>query len=115
MNDATELIDRRGIIINQIAEIGAMRRGSLTSQFVEAARKDGETYRRGPYVIYSFKEKGKTVSRRIKTAQEKERYQGQINAYRRFQTLAAELVEVSQQLADLTLGEQDAEKKTPRR
>ncbi len=115
MNAATELIDRRGIIIDQIAKIGPMRRGSLTSQFVETARKDGTTSRRGPYVIYSFKKKGKTVSRRIKTTQEKKQYQKQIKDYRRFQTLAAELVDLSQQLADLTLGEQETEKKTLKR
>lgn len=89
-----------------------MRRGSVVEQVYESVGKDGTKVRRGPYPLYSFKEKGKTVSRRIKDPKLKTRYEEQIGAFRRFQELTAQLVRIGEQIADWALSDEEALKKT---
>jgi len=115
MQNLQELQARRREILKEIASLRQMRRGTVTEQYVEAALKDGSKVRRGPYPVYTFKEKGKTVSKRLKSAEEVQAYRRQIQAYRRFHELTADLVNVSEQLADSGLKEADDQKKTPRR
>ena len=63
----TQLHAQRRALLDQIEHLGPFRRGSITEQFVEAIRQDGSKVRRGPYVLYSCKDKGgRTVSRRLK-------------------------------------------------
>ena len=64
---------RRDEILEEIKSLEQMRRGSVVEQVYESVGKDGEKVRRGPYLLYSFKEKGKTVSRRIKYPRAKQR------------------------------------------
>ena len=115
MEALQKLRTKRREIIKQIASVGEMRRGNVTEQYVEARHKDGSQVRRGPYPVYSFKEKGKTVSRRLRSPEDVEAYRKQIQAFRRFQVLMGALVSVSEQLADLSAGETEAQKKTPKR
>ena len=71
---------------------------------------------RGPYPLYTYKEKGKTLSRRITNPEELGRYREQIDAFRRFQTLVSELVRVGQRISDLVLSdEEELKKKRSRR
>jgi hypothetical protein len=112
MNVIEKLARRKSEIVREIAALGPMRKGSLCQQFVEATRRDGSKVRRGPYTIYSFKEKNKTRSRRIGDPKRAAVYREQINAFRRFRQLSAGLVEVSQRLADQIAEKQGAEKKT---
>lgn len=115
MNNAEKLLEAKGRLLKQIAALGPMRRGSITEQFVETVDKTGKKARRGPYTLYSFKEKGKTVSRRIgKKSQDQALYREQIQAFRQYQRLTGELVEVSQRLADLSVARKADEKKTSR-
>lgn len=114
MNNAQELEARRQEIVCEIASLEQMRRGSVVDQYVEDVLKDGSKVRRGPYPLCSFKEKGKTVSRRLKSRQEVETYRKQIEAFRRFQELSAELVRVCEQLADMEVAGRMGEKKTPK-
>lgn len=115
MDAAQKLLETRSRILKDVAALGPMRRGSLTPQFVETVDKDGKKSRRGPYTVYSFKDKGKTVSRRIKKQWDETLYREQIEAFRQYQRLTSELVDVSQRLADLTVSEKAPEKKTSRR
>lgn len=54
-------------ILEELADLSDMRRGSICEQFVETTGRDGSKRRRGPYCVYTYKEKGKTVSRRLST------------------------------------------------
>ncbi|NQT14113.1 MAG: ImmA/IrrE family metallo-endopeptidase [Planctomycetes bacterium] len=92
-----------------------MRRGSVVEQVYESVGKDGAKVRRGPYLLYSFKEKGKTVSRRIKDPTLKTRYEEQIGAFRRFQELTAQLLRIGEQIAEWALSGEEERKKTPSR
>ncbi len=112
MNAHEKLIKRKAKIIKQIAELGPMRRGSLVEQFVETIDKNGNKKRRGPYTLYSFKKKGRTISRRIGKKQDPAMYREQIEAFRQYKRLSAELVDISQQVADLGVARKGDEKKT---
>ena len=93
-----------------------MRRGSLCPQVFEATRKDGTKVRRGPYVVYTRKEKRKTVSRRITDPDQVQAYREQIDAFRRFEGLAAELVRIGERISDLVLLDgEELKKKRSRR
>ena len=102
---------RRDRIQQEFASLGDLRPGSLTRRFLQCGKprcrcqRDGATGH-GPYWSLTFKVQGKTVTRSIpKTAVERTR--AQIAEHRRFRALAAELVEVSEQLCQARLAEGD--------
>ena len=112
------LRDQKKMILERIAQLGDMRRGSVVEQFMEGKLRDGQRVRRGPYHLYSYKDKGKTVSRRVMSAEELERYEAEIGEFRRFEQLSSELVAVSHEICETkVLGEPEdrAEKKLRRR
>lgn len=111
MNSVEKLTQRKAEILKEIARLGPMRRGSVTEQFLTSTRRDGSKRKRGPYTVYSFKPGHKTRSRRLRGDKQRTAYRQQIEAFRRFERLAAELVEISQQLADLAVAEEGEEKK----
>jgi len=115
MNRIDELMVKRQRLLEELAELKQIRRGSVVEQFVERVCEDGTRVRKGPYVLYSFKEKGKTMSRRLSKKGEARTYRKQIAAFRRFQEVMAELLKLGEQLSDLVLrGDEEALKKTSR-
>jgi len=114
MNPSTKLQKRRDDIVKELASLPPMRKGSLTQQWLQTFRKDGSKTKRGPYLVYSYKEKNKTVSKRVPRQQE-DLYRRQIESFRRFQQLSAELVGISQRLADVAASDPDDRKKNSRR
>jgi hypothetical protein len=115
MNPSAKLMQTKAELLQAIAALGPMRKGTLSDQYVQATLKDGTPSRRGPYTIYTFKEGGQTVSQRLADRAQIERYRQQIATFRRFQELTAELARVSQRLADLEAAGQDEGKKNSRR
>lgn len=115
MNQNEQIRVRRQRLLEELAQLEQIRRGSVVEQFVERVCEDGTRVCKGPYVLYSFKEKGKTVSRRLSKKGEAKTYRKQIAAFRRFQEVTAELLKLGEQLSDLALcSEKDAQKKTSR-
>ena len=88
-------------ILEQICALGEMRRGSVIEQFVEVKRPDGSLARHGPYPLYTYKEGGHTISRRLPDTASAEQYRAQIEHFRRFEQLSAQLIKTSQRLCDL--------------
>ncbi|MCX7048802.1 MAG: hypothetical protein NTX50_25360 [Candidatus Sumerlaeota bacterium] len=113
MNPSTQLQNRRDEIIKELASLPPMRKGSITQQWLQTVRKDGSKTRRGPYLVYSYKDKNKTISKRVPRQQE-DLYRRQIESFRRFQKLSAELVQISQRLADRAASDPDDSKKNSR-
>ena len=113
MNPSTKLQKRRDDIVKELASLPPMRKGSITQQWLQTFRKDGSKTKRGPYLVYSYKEKNKTVSKRVPRQQE-DLYRRQIESFRRFQKLSAELVQISQRLADVAAADPDDGKKNSR-
>jgi hypothetical protein len=110
---AETLRRRREEILTALAALEKVRRGSVVEQYVERRRADGSVVRGGPYPLYSFKEKGKTVSRRLTSAAEAAQYREQIEGFRRFQDLVAELVRIGEQLCELSDEGDGAQKEAP--
>ena len=100
MNTYRQLTQQRAQILRQIAALGPMRMGSVCDHHLPTQRKDGSICRRGPYPTYTFKQGGKTRGRQLHNQAEAELYRRQIETFRRYQDLAAQLVQVSQRLAD---------------
>lgn len=109
MDTLEAMEERRAAIVKELAAIMRMRRGSVVEQYYEVKRRDGTVARQGPYFLYSYKEGGKTVSRRLSGPGEAERYREEIERFRRFESLSAELVEVSQGLCDLAAADEAAD------
>lgn len=111
MESSRKLTARRVQILDQIAALGPMRMGSINEQMLPYKQPDGSIRRRGPYLTYTFKQGGKTRGKHLRHQEEAALYQRQIDTYRRYQELSAELVQVSQSLADLEAsGEQESKK-----
>jgi flagellar biosynthesis/type III secretory pathway chaperone len=107
-----QLHQRRQQLLNQLATLDQIRCGSVTEQYVGGTGRDGSTRRRGPYRLYSYKEKSKTVSRRLTDPHQAATYRQQIDGFRQFQQITTELLRVGEQLSDLALNNPQALKKT---
>ena len=115
MESSRQLTQRRAQIVEQIAALGPMRMGSITKQYLPTRRKDGSTYRRGPYLTYTYTQRGRTRGKHLRGTEEAAVYRRQIETFRCWQALSAELVEVSQRLADLEAAGEAGSKKNSRR
>ena len=115
MTSRKRLLKVKAETLKKIAELGAMRKGSLTVHYQNQKLKDGSVKKLGPYTIYTFKRDNKTVSRRLSDKKIIETYRRQIENFRRLQDLSARLLDISQQLADLEVSARKEEKKTSRK
>lgn len=110
--DTHDLRKRWAEILKELGGLSEMRRGSVVEQYQERALPGGEKIRRGPYPLYSYKEKGRTISRRLKNQEETSRYRKQIENFRRFEELARELILIGERLCEI--GRDDLKKKPPK-
>jgi len=110
--DEKQIQARRREICVELMALGPMRRGCVIEQEVESVHPDGTRTRRGPYPLLTMKEKGKTVSRRLKDDEEVRRMREEIARFRRFEELTAELRRLGEALCALV---DDGVKKKRRR
>lgn len=101
---------QREQVLEELAQLAQVRRGTLTEQVVESVDAQGRKRQLGPYPLYTFKERGRTVSRRVAAAQVSQ-YRQQIERGRRFQQLTAQLLRLGEALSDLVI-QDEAVKKT---
>lgn len=100
MTTLASLERQRQTLLDEIARLPPMRQGSVRPFAPTRKRKDGSVKTRGPYWKYTFKRQGKTFGRHIGNEAAADAYREQIQAYRRFEELSAQLVVVSQRMAD---------------
>lgn len=103
---------KRQQLLNQLAPLDQLRRGSLIDQLVTVKRKDGSQIRRGPYPLFTSKRQGKTVSRRLTNPTHASLYRQQIQAMRQFEQIIAQLISLGEALSERALQEATAPKKT---
>lgn len=101
MATGAQVRSRRKKVLEELGRLEHIRRGSVVEQYVEDVHKDGSPVRRGPYMLYSCKEKNKTISRRLKGQEQAEIYRKQIKGFRRFQEIVTELVSLGEQLCEI--------------
>lgn len=108
------LATQRKHLLAQIAGVGPMRPGSLCSQTQSYIAKDGSQRQHGPYPLLTFKEKGKTRTVRLESAEQAELCREQIGNFRQFQDLVRELGDIGRRMADAQMAEQaEGKKKRP--
>lgn len=116
MSVITRLEERRGQILQEMKQIRAMRKGSVIKQYFKV-KKNGEKepVLKGPYWLYTRKEKGKTVGQRLRK-DDAERFSEEVDACHHFQGLCREYAEVTERLGTLEreLGAGSPEKKRRR-
>lgn len=101
MSQLPKLQKQRQNILGHIASIEEMRRGSVTRQFFKTKRKQlNAPVFIGPYALYTYKKKGKTVGRRLRDPEEIRRLEERVENYHVFRRLCSELVDVSEQICD---------------
>ena len=97
MSVIQKLRQTRQEILAQIALIEEMRRGSVIRQFLKIKLKGKrKPTLSGPYALFSFKQKGKTISRRLHDLEEVRRLEQQVENYHIFQQLCRRLVEIGE-------------------
>jgi hypothetical protein len=111
MSSVQQIQQQRQQILEEMAQLEQVRRGSLTEQMVETVGSDGRRRQRGPYPLYTFKEGGRTVSRRVTAPAQIPLYRQQIQQGRRFQELTTQLLHLGEALSDQAV-QTAGEKKT---
>jgi len=97
MSVLSKLRQARQGILTQIALIEEMRRGSVIRQFVKIRLKgQSKPTLAGPYVLFTLKHKGRTVSRRVRDLDEIRRLEHQVENYHTFQRLCRQLLEIGE-------------------
>ncbi len=97
MSVLSKLREARQEILAQIALLEEMRRGSVIRQFLKIKLKGRrKPTLSGPYALLTFKQKGKTVSRRLHDLEEIRRLEQQVENYHIFQQLCRRLVEIGE-------------------
>ena len=110
MDKLAQLLKEKARILEQIAQLGPMRRGTVYAFQPSSVRKDGSRKFRGPYLKYTLKKNNKTCGKHLRTPAEAELYRRQIAQFRRFEELAAQFSEAGERLADLEASQTDAKK-----
>ena len=110
MAELEKLKSRWNDIVSEVAELSEMRRGSIIEQFMETLNADGTKTRRGPYVLYSYKEKNKTVSLRLSDPELANTYRKQIGAFRRFQDLTQGMISIGENISNAVIQEDGGKK-----
>lgn len=109
----TQLEQRRNQILHQIEAIDRLRRGSLSRQFFKRTRSDSKA-RQGPYYVLQGYIGGKKFSERV-PAEQAPQIEPLVANYKRFEELAQEFVEVTDQITRLSQGAPEAKKNSRRR
>ena len=97
--DAVQQLERqRAAVVEQMLGIRAMQRGTVNQQYLKVPHKGrAEPARCGPYYVFSRKQAGRTVSRRVPPGQV-EQVRADVAAYRRFAALCQEFERLTEQL-----------------
>jgi len=107
------LLQRKNELLEEIAELGSLRRGQVSEQYYEKTNAKGESVRTGPYYVWQAWVGGKKRSIRIPKG-EVEAVRSEIAAHKQYKRLCEELAEVMEQLSLEPPAEAgDALKKTP--
>lgn len=104
----TSFSERRQQILDEMAKLDRLQRGYLSEQFF-TRKKGGKTIRYGPYYVLQHILKGHKISQRVR-AEEVTQVQAQISAWKRFEALAEEFVEVTEQMSLEAKADNDSKK-----
>ena len=90
------LSERRQQILDEIAGLERLQRGYISEQFLNRER-GGKKFRFGPYYLLQHGNGKRRVCKRV-AADKLAEVQAEVNAWRRFESLAEEFVRVTEQM-----------------
>ena len=104
-----DLESRRSQILLEIAQLGDFRRGSVHAAFRRCGKPNCACARddhpgHGPQVRLSYKLRGKTVQKTLSDPAQVHKAEREVAAFRSFQQLSAELVEVNERMENRGAG-----------
>lgn len=108
-----ELRHQRDQVLQKIQSIDRLRRGTLSEQFF-VKKREGKTIRQGPYFVLQCYLKGSKCSERV-SAEKAEQARSDVANYQRFQELADQFVQITDQITRLESGQTYAKKNSSRR
>ncbi len=102
MNTIRDLEARRKAILEEMRSIRSMRRGTISEQYLKVHHKGKkEPVIRGPYYLFSRKERKRTVGYRLTTPEELEEARKDVAAHKRFVALCEEFEQLTERLGEL--------------
>ena len=107
-----ELRRQREQILQEIQAIDRLRRGTLSEQFF-VKKREGKTIRQGPYYVLQCYLKGSKCSERIPLDQAQQATTDVAN-YQRFQELAEQFIQITDQITRLESNQVDVIKNSRR-
>ena len=119
-----ELEQRRETIAQQVAQLGDLRPGSVTSTSGRCGKPDCRCHRpgqpgHGPNFRLTYKAKGKSISESLPTPPAIHKAEREVAEFRRFQQLSREFVQTNTQICRARSAEREPqteqEKKRPKR
>lgn len=101
-----DLEARRSQILLEIAQLGDFRRGSVHASFRRCGKPNcacasDDHPGHGPQVRLSYKHAGKTVQQTLSEPAQIRKAEREVAAFRQFQQLSSELVELNEQICQL--------------
>jgi hypothetical protein len=112
-NSFSQLEQRRDQILQQMKAIDRLRRGSLSRQFFKKPRSSPKV-QQGPYYVLQGYIQGQKFSERV-PADQAPQIEPLVANYKRFEKLAQEFVDVTDQLTRLSQAAPDAKKNSRRK
>lgn len=104
--------EQRRQVVEEMLAIRSMRRGSITEQRSPNKRKSRTTC--GPYFVFSRRQDGRTVSKRLRPGPDLERARQEVAAHKQFLALCQRFEQLTEHLGELERGDVSHQKKRQR-
>ena len=96
---------KRKQIVNEMTQIGDMRRGSITEAFRACGKptcacSGADHPGHGPYYAFTTKVAGKTKTVQMRAGSRLTKFQREVDAYRRFRALSEQLLQLNEAICD---------------
>ncbi len=106
------LLEKKNELLNQIGQLGTLRRGQISEQYYKKTNAKGKTIRTGPYYVWQAWVKGKKRSIRI-PKDDVQTVLKEIETNKKYKQLCEELADVMEQISmKPSVDEEETLKKT---
>lgn len=106
------LLEKKNELLEQISQLGTLRRGQLSEQYYKKTNAKGETVRTGPYYVWQAWVKGKKRSIRI-PKNDVQKVLKEMEVHKQYKQLCEELADVMEQISmEPPVDEEETLKKT---